>query len=132
MRGFGKLTYFAFSGKTPFLFQTFIDFDLTDVRDKAAAIRQNKAFLEKSKLHESVKEGMTLFECIDVELAANIAHLNGRTNKKVLSKEEQKTWKLPYESTARTCVRMGWLCNFICYFIHELINSPQKEFSPIC
>ena len=75
---------------------------------------------------------MNLFECIDVELAANIAHLNGRTNTKVLNKEEQKTWKLKYESTARTCVRMFWLCNFVCHILHELIHSPEKEFVPIC
>jgi len=76
-------------------------------------MRANKTFLETSKMHPSVKNNMTLFECVDVELALDIAKLNGRTNSKVISKEEAKTFKAKYESTARTLLRMSWLCNFV-------------------
>ena len=73
---------------------------------------------------------MLLFECIDVEIAAKITHLNGKTNNKVITKEEKKTYKAKYASTARTTVRMWWLCKFVCHFMELLINEPAKELVP--
>jgi len=73
---------------------------------------------------------MTLFECVDVEIAAKITHLNGKTNSKVITKEEKSTYKAKYCSTARTTVRMWWLCKFVCHFLDLLINSPEKELVP--
>jgi hypothetical protein len=96
---------------------------LIDVSTKAQAMRANKVFLETSKMHPAVKENMTLFECVDVELALGIAKLNGRTNSKMITKEERSTFKAKYESTARTLVRMSWLCNFCCYLIEKLIST---------
>ena len=87
------------------------------MRTKADNIRNNKDFLFKEKIHESAKENMLLFECVDVEIAAKITHLNGKTNSKVITKEEKKTFKAKYCSTARTVVRMWWLCKFVAHFL---------------
>ena len=51
------------------------------------------------ELHE--KADITLFECVDVELALGIARLNGRNNSSLLSSQERATYKQRYESTAR-------------------------------
>ena len=74
---------------------------------------------------------MTLFECVDIELALDIAKLNGRTNSKMITKDEAKTFKSKYESTARTLVRMSWLCNFVTELLSQLIET-DKELVPIC
>ena len=73
---------------------------------------------------------MKLFECVDVELAMGIAKLNGRTNSKMITKEERSTYKAKYESTARTLVRMSWLCNFTTAMMEGLINT-QDELIPL-
>lgn len=83
-------------------------------------------------MHETVKPGMKLFECVDVEIALNIAKLNGRTNAKMITKEEKATFKAKYESTARSLVRMGWLMNFTCHFLEQVINNPAKELVQAC
>ena len=82
-------------------------------------------------MHEKVKDNMSLFECVDVELALDIAKLNGKTNSKHIKKEERETYKNKYESTARTMVRMSWLCNFCTHFIDKLVNT-DMELVPIC
>jgi hypothetical protein len=94
-------------------------------------MRKNKVFLEETKMHPSVKENMLLFDCVDVELALGIAKLNGRTNHKMITKEEKSTFKAKYESTARTLVRMSWLCNFSTALIEGLLNT-DTELIPIC
>ena len=100
------------------------------MRTKADNIRANQTFLFEEKIHESAKADMSLFECVDVEIAAKITHLNGKTNSKVITKEEKSTYKAKYCSTARTTVRMWWVCKFVCHFMDDLINSPEKELVP--
>lgn len=90
-------------------------------------MRSNKVFLEEM----TKKSSMSLFDCVDTELAMDIAKLNGRTNSKNITKDERSTYKAKYESTARTLVRMMWLCDFCCGFIDKLINS-DTELVPIC
>jgi len=102
------------------------------VRDKAAAIRNNKVFLEESKMHASIHPNMKLWECIDVEIALDIAKLNGRTNTKVITRDERSTFKAKYESSARSLLRMSWLLNFTCHFLNDLINNSTKELVPAC
>ena len=82
-------------------------------------------------MHPSVKENMLLFECVDVERALDIAKLNGRTNSKMITKQEKSTFKAKYESTARTLVRMSWLLNFTTMLLEGLANT-DTELVPIC
>ena len=57
-----------------------IDQFVSDVRDKARTIRNNQIFIYTSKIHELAKDNMSLFECIDLEIASNIFKLNGKNN----------------------------------------------------
>jgi hypothetical protein len=93
-------------------------------------MRNNKGFLESARMQD--KSDYSLFDCVDLEVAMEIAKLNGKNNKSMISNADRVTYKLNYVSTARSLVRMSWLCNFTCHFVSELVNSPLKELVPIC
>lgn len=60
----------------------------------------------------------------------NVAELSGKNNTKKLAKSEKDTWQYTYISSARSSVRMTWLCDFN-YCFWSALASTDKETSVI-
>ena len=98
--------------------------DFKDVKDKAADMRKNKAFMIETM---GKAEEISLQQVVMAEVDMKIIELNGENNGKMLPKNKKDSWEWTYASTGRHLVRMHWLTKFVATLFDILTTDDDAE-----